>query len=116
MLMDTSTVGHFAALSFIVAPPMLTNASALMGLSSSNRLAIAAQRTREPALQLEDAETLSSDEAKRRFEEMSASALYALFTSPWVPSPWPPCFRCSDWPCRPSTLSDWSPARWKSLL
>jgi hypothetical protein len=31
--MDTSSVGHFAALSFIVAPAMLTNASALMGLT-----------------------------------------------------------------------------------
>ena len=74
MLMDTSSVGHFAALSFIVAPAMLTNASALMGLSSSNRLAIATQRTREMALQLESAETLCSDEAKNCFEEMSASA------------------------------------------
>jgi hypothetical protein len=27
--MDTSSVGHFAALSFIVAPAMLTNASAV---------------------------------------------------------------------------------------
>jgi hypothetical protein len=74
MTMDTSSVGHFAALSFIVAPAMLTNASALMGLSSSNRLAIATQRTRELALQLEAAETLSSDEAKRHFDEMNASA------------------------------------------
>ena len=72
--MDTSSVGHFAALSFIVAPAMLTNASALMGLSSSNRLAIATQRTREMARELETAKTLSSDEAKRRFEEMNASA------------------------------------------
>ena len=72
--MDTSTVGHFAALSFIVAPAMLTNATALMGLSSSNRLAIATQRTRELAHSLEAAETLSSDEAKRHFEEMNASA------------------------------------------
>ena len=72
--MDTSSVGHFAALSFIVAPAMLTNASALMGLSSSNRLAIATQRTRELARQLEASETLSSDEAKRRFGEMNASA------------------------------------------
>jgi hypothetical protein len=44
------------------------------GLSSSNRLAIATQRTRELALQLESAETLSSDEAKNRFDEMNASA------------------------------------------
>ena len=72
--MDTSSVSHFAALSFIVAPAMLTNASALMGLSSSNRLAIATQRTRELARQLESTETFSSDEAKRRLEEMNASA------------------------------------------
>ena len=72
--MDTSSVGHFAALSFIVAPAMLTNASALMGLSSSNRLAIATQRTRELAHELEAAETLSSDEAQRHFDEMNASA------------------------------------------
>jgi len=30
--MDTSSVGHFAALSFIVAPAMLTNATAFMGV------------------------------------------------------------------------------------
>ncbi|MFM8807459.1 MAG: hypothetical protein ACKOJB_00895, partial [Chthoniobacterales bacterium] len=72
--MDTSSVSHFAALSFIVAPAMLTNASAVMGLSSSNRLAIATQRTRELAHELEAAETLSSDEAKRYFAEMSSSA------------------------------------------
>lgn len=71
--MDAS-VSHFAALSFIVAPAMLTNASALMGLSSSNRLAIATQRTRELAQELEAAETLSSDEARRYFAEMNASA------------------------------------------
>ena len=35
------SVTHLAALSFIVAPAMLTNACAIMGLSSSNRLAIA---------------------------------------------------------------------------
>jgi len=72
--MDTSSVGHCAALSFIVAPAMLTNATALMGLSSSNRLAIATQRTRELAHELEAAETLSSDQAKRHVEEMNASA------------------------------------------
>ena len=72
--MDTTSVGHFAALSFIVAPAMLTNATALMGLSSSNRLAIATQRTRELAHELEASETLSSDQAKRGFEEMNASA------------------------------------------
>lgn len=69
-----SSVSHFAALSFIVAPAMLTNASAVMGLSSSNRLAIATQRNRELARQLESDENHSSDEAKRRFAEMNAAA------------------------------------------
>ena len=43
----------FAALSLIVAPAILTNASSILAMSTSNRLARAADRARELAKQLE---------------------------------------------------------------
>lgn len=72
--MDTSSLGPFAALSLIVAPAMLTNASAIMGLSSSNRLAIATQRARELARQLEADASFSGAEAERRLQELDAAS------------------------------------------
>lgn len=68
------SLGPFAALSLIVAPAMLTNASAIMGLSSSNRLAIATQRARELARQLEAEDTFTSSEAERRLQELDAAS------------------------------------------
>jgi hypothetical protein len=46
----------FIILTFIVAPAILTNASALLVLSTSNRFARAIDRAREISRQLEDAE------------------------------------------------------------
>ncbi len=69
-----SSFGPFAALSLIVAPAMLTNASAIMGMSSSNRLAIATQRARELARQLEADESFTSAEAERRLQELDAAS------------------------------------------
>lgn len=69
-----SAFGPFAALSLIVAPAMLTNASAIMGMSSSNRLAIATQRARELARQLEAEESFTSAEAERRLQELDAAS------------------------------------------
>ncbi|MBU3666565.1 MAG: DUF2721 domain-containing protein [Chthoniobacterales bacterium] len=71
--METS-LGPLAALSLIVAPAMLTNASAIMGLSSSNRLAIATQRARELARQLEADKTFTGSEADRRLQELDAAS------------------------------------------
>lgn len=50
--MDPQT-NPFSALSFIVAPAVLTNASAVLTLSTSNRLARAVDRTRELTTELE---------------------------------------------------------------
>jgi Protein of unknown function (DUF2721) len=71
--MDPS-VTPLAALSFIVAPAMLTNACAIMGLSSSNRLAIATQRARDLARELESEGGLHSPDAMRRLDEMESAA------------------------------------------
>ena len=63
----------FAALSLIVAPAILTNASSVLAMSTSNRLARAVDRARELARQLEEppAGTTSTD-ATRRLDELSA--------------------------------------------
>jgi hypothetical protein len=63
----------FAALSLIVAPAILTNASSLLAMSTSNRLARAVDRARELAKQLEGA-TPGADgsESTRRLDELSA--------------------------------------------
>src|SRR4029079_10953367 len=52
-LMDPHS-NPFAVLSLIVAPAILTNASSVLAMSTSNRLARAVDRARELAHQLED--------------------------------------------------------------
>jgi hypothetical protein len=52
--MDAPAVGNpFAALSLIVAPAILTNASSVLAMSTSNRLARAVDRARELSRQIE---------------------------------------------------------------
>lgn len=51
--MDVPAGNPFAALSLIVAPAILTNASALLAMSTSNRLARAVDRARELSRQVE---------------------------------------------------------------
>jgi hypothetical protein len=63
----------FAVLSLIAAPAILTNASSVLAMSTSNRLARAVDRARELSKQLEEAADLSSPEAQRRLMELSAS-------------------------------------------
>src|SRR5919198_1449450 len=63
----------FAVLSFIVAPAVLTNASSVLAMSTSNRLARAVDRARELSRQLEAAAELSSPEAARRLRELAAT-------------------------------------------
>jgi Protein of unknown function (DUF2721) len=77
----------FAALSLIVAPAILTNASSVLAMSTSNRLARAVDRARDLARQLE-AETNNpstthptSDaerEHARRLDEMTATEQRAV--------------------------------------
>jgi len=69
----------FAAFSLIIAPAILTNASSVLAMSTSNRLARAVDRARELARQLEasDISSVSSasdrTEFERRLEELSAT-------------------------------------------
>ena len=63
----------FAVLSLIVAPAILTNASSVLIMSTSNRLARGADRARELSKQLEETADLTSMEAQRRLKELSAS-------------------------------------------
>ena len=67
----------FAALSLIVAPAILTNASSVLAMSTGNRLARAVDRARELARQLEDGKTSggadSDGEFDRRLRELTAT-------------------------------------------
>lgn len=60
----------FAVLSLIVAPAILTNASTVLVMSTSNRLARAGDRARELSKQLEEAGAFASPEAGRRLREL----------------------------------------------
>src|SRR5262245_45787186 len=69
----------FAAFSLIVAPAILTNASSVLAMSTSNRLARAVDRARDLARQLEAMEaadlsaTDSHDSFERRLQELTAT-------------------------------------------
>jgi hypothetical protein len=66
----------FAVLSLIVAPAILTNASSVLVMSTSNRLARAVDRARELSKQLEAAP--EARESERRLEELGATERRAL--------------------------------------
>jgi hypothetical protein len=66
----------FAAFSLIVAPAILTNASSVLAMSTSNRLARAVDRARDLARQLEAQDVIDADhkaEYARRLDELSAT-------------------------------------------
>jgi hypothetical protein len=68
----------FAALSLIVAPAVLTNASSILILSTSNRLARAVDRARVLATQLESRTEIPSRFTPLRLKEMASSEQRAL--------------------------------------
>src|SRR6186997_381490 len=68
----------FAVLSLIVAPAILTNASSVLVMSTSNRLARATDRARELAKQLEEETPPNTPEAERRLRELSGNETRAL--------------------------------------
>ena len=86
-----STPSHFAVLSLIVAPAILTNACSVLIMSTSNRVARAVDLSRELGRQLDALSAGdSSIESDRWLEEMSAAhtrsvllvrALRALYTA-----------------------------------
>lgn len=68
----------FAVLSLIVAPAILTNATSVLIMSTSNRLARGVDRARELSKQLEETTEFECDEAQRRLRELAASEQRAL--------------------------------------
>lgn len=68
----------FAILSFIVAPAILTNASSVLALSTSNRLARTIDRARELARQLDEGDPTDRRETDRRLRELAAAEHRAL--------------------------------------
>jgi hypothetical protein len=62
----------FAVLSLIVAPAILTNASTVLAMSTSNRLARAVDRARELSRQLET-DTASDDQGARRLYDLTVT-------------------------------------------
>ena len=69
--MDPQAANFFAAFSLIVAPAILTNASSVLAMSTSNRLARAVDRARDLARQLETAAASAGEmdvEARREFD------------------------------------------------
>jgi hypothetical protein len=68
----------FAALSLIVAPAILTNASTVLAMSTSNRLARAVDRARELARQLEDPHHADGPDGTRRLRELAVNETRAV--------------------------------------
>ncbi len=68
----------FAVLSLIVAPAILTNATSVLILSTSNRLARAVDRARELSKQLEATSDLTTAQAQRRLGELTSSEQRSL--------------------------------------
>ncbi|SFI06429.1 Protein of unknown function [Planctomicrobium piriforme] len=75
--MDASN-NPFAILSLIVAPAILTNASSVLIMSTSNRLARAVDRARELSKQLEAETDLKCPTAVRRLKELATAEDRAL--------------------------------------
>jgi len=67
-----------AVLSLIVAPAVLTNASSVLGMSTTNRFARASDRARELARQLEDTSDPASPQAARRLSELATAERRSL--------------------------------------
>jgi len=70
---NMQTTNPFAVLSLIVAPAILTNASCVLVMSTSNRLARVVDRARDLSKQLEAQSGLQSPETERRLKELSAA-------------------------------------------
>ena len=68
----------FAALSLIVAPAVLTNASSVLIMSTSNRLARAVDRARELTRLLEAEADLAAPEAVKRLQELTVAEQRSL--------------------------------------
>ena len=68
--MDPFSVNPFAVLTFIVAPAVLTNASSVMGLQTSNRFARSIDRARSLVAALEGKESADDPETLLRWRQV----------------------------------------------
>lgn len=68
----------FAALSLIVAPAILTNASSVLIMSTSNRLARAVDRARDLSKQLETETDARPEDSARRVKELASTEFRTL--------------------------------------
>jgi hypothetical protein len=68
----------FAVLTFIAAPAILTNASSVMALGTSNRFARAIDRARALAKELQTTEGMPDGEAHRRVRQLAFARRRAL--------------------------------------
>jgi hypothetical protein len=68
--MDPLATNPFAVLTFIAAPAILTNASSVMALGTSNRFARAVDRVRALTKELEGKERLRTDVARFRLKQL----------------------------------------------
>jgi hypothetical protein len=68
----------FAVLTFLAAPAILTNASSVMALGTSNRFARTVDRARVLTKELGSAEGLPDDEVRRRVRQMRYARRRAL--------------------------------------
>ena len=97
----------FAILTFIAAPAILTNASSVMALGTSNRFARAIDRARGLAADLEAPGRSLPEVALRSRQLTYASRRVLILVRPsicrWAPSPPPVLRRCS---ARCLSLSD----------
>ena len=75
--MDAQT-NPLSVLSLIVAPAVLTNASSVLAMSTSNRLARAGDRGRELVRHLEETTDMISPQAKRRLRELASTERRSL--------------------------------------
>jgi uncharacterized membrane protein len=76
--MDPLTANPFAVLTFIVAPAILTNASSVMALGTSNRFARAVDRARALAKELETKTDPPDELARYRFKQLGYANQRAL--------------------------------------
>jgi hypothetical protein len=76
--MDPLVTNPFAVLTFIAAPAILTNASSVMALSTSNRFARSIDRARVLAADLQAGRSLPDDIARRKVNQLRYANRRAL--------------------------------------
>jgi hypothetical protein len=76
--MDPVATNPLAALTFLVAPAILTNASAVMGMQTANRFARAIDRARTLAAQLEATQADNADETSLRLRQFASAEKRAV--------------------------------------